>query len=173
MADPKNKYKEMLASGTTGRIKMPKGSVAGDIVGAPRKRRLMMKETRVKDTPKYNRYGYKLPSASWRKPSSEKNPSPKYHRYGFRSIDEDDGRLKPVAGLHHTFIYDQQGKPKPSGKGPSKKGDKPLYGYKGTDNPVAKKKKPKKKIPKTKKRIKGTLRDNLPIFGGPGRVPEG
>lgn len=79
----------------------------------------------------------------------------------------------------------------------------PRYGYRGTDNPKhsthtrklttydkkkpATKKKPKKKkpvvrmpipeyrrpTPKTKKRIKGTLRDNLPIFGGPGRVPEG
>jgi|TARA_R110000824_G_scaffold205274_6_gene390071 hypothetical protein len=120
--------------------------------------------------------------------------APKYHRYGSKSVD-DEGNLKPVAGLYHTFIYDQKGKPKPTGKGPTQKGDKPLYGYKGTDNPVAKKKKPKKIFKnkrvskafgvdlsgptrlqgkkKVKKRIKGTLRDNLPIFGGHGQVPEG
>jgi len=122
---------------------------AGRVPGvAGPKRQLMQKMTRVEDD------------------------GPKYHRYGFRSVD-DEGSLKPVSGLYHTLKYDQKGKPKPTGKSPSKKGDKPLYGYKGTDNPVAKKKKPKKKIPKTKKRIKGTLRDNLPIFGGPGQVPEG
>lgn len=171
MADTE-KFKKRIRAGRVPGVAgpprgMPKGSVAGDIIGAPRKRQLMQKTTRVEEDP-YSRA--RIPTFGTSNPL-------KYHRYGSKSVDDED-TLKPVAGLYHTFKYDQprdkrNSKPKPSGKRPSKKGDKPLYGYRGTDNPVAKKKKTKKKIPKTKKRIKGTLRDNLPIFGGQGRVPEG
>ena len=140
-----------------GRIKMPKGSAAGDIMGAPWYETPQYKEP---DHPGGGEYDWSKEKEGWGHEVKEirvDDNTPKKARYGYRGTDN------PKRATHTKKLTTYDKKKPATKKKPKKK--KPVVRM-----PIPEYRRP---TPKTKKRIKGVLRDNLPIFGVPGQVPEG